>query len=559
MLKRFSIGSVFISAILCLFGFIEVLGSAPAGGDVALGSTVGGIQVLDADHRWRTLEELAPRRAVVLAFVRCSGSESATALARLAELERSFRGRPVQFLAVDPDPSDRMVELAGLALEQGVEFDCFQDLDASAARAVGAGVTPEVVVLDAERKLRYRGRLATTARGESIKRRQDLREALEDVLAGVEVRVQETPAEGERITRGPWTGLPARTTYAEHVAPILQRHCTACHTVGGAAPFAFAYYDDVRPRARRIAEMALSGAMPPWSASERCGPFANRPSLLREEVTRLVDWELDGAPEGDVTRLPAAAPRDAWRIGEPDLVLAADQPAKVPALGPPLDVELVLPHRFEADTLVTAVELKLPTPRAVRHAELTWAPAGAPPGAAYLLALWSAGEEPLRLDPGVAVRIPAGASLRVRARYEPIGRPLEERIEVALRVARGAVARELATLVVEPASIAVTDGDPAFAVAASAMLEHDTQASALWVLMSARGRDVRVVATGPDGSEETLLLAPCYDATRPRTFRWPQPGRVFVAGTRLGVFARFDGRTRATGRDTLRVVLLHAE
>src|SRR5262245_23497792 len=43
-------------------------------------------------------------------------------------------------------------------------------------------------------------------------------------------------------------------TYAEHVAPILQRKCQACHRPGQVAPFSLLTYDQARRWAAAIGE-----------------------------------------------------------------------------------------------------------------------------------------------------------------------------------------------------------------------------------------------------------------------------------------------------------------
>jgi hypothetical protein len=66
-----------------------------------------------------------------------------------------------------------------------------RDESGAVARAYAAVCTPHVFVLDENRRLRYRGRLADSRRP-SAAARHDLREALDDLVHGREVRVPET-------------------------------------------------------------------------------------------------------------------------------------------------------------------------------------------------------------------------------------------------------------------------------------------------------------------------------------------------------------------------------
>src|SRR5262249_9172520 len=147
---------------------------------------------------------------------------------------------------------------------------------------LGATRSGEVALLDGERRLRYRGRVDARFRlsGEAQGAvREDLLEAVEDVLAGREVRIPETPVEGCLITPPAEPDRASTATYGKDVAPILQRHCQECHRPGGDAPFALTGFEDVRSRARMIAEVVSQQRMPPWLASARHGEFANRRGL----------------------------------------------------------------------------------------------------------------------------------------------------------------------------------------------------------------------------------------------------------------------------------------
>ena len=139
--------------------------------------------------------------------------------------------------------------------------------------------TPECVVLDAKRTLRYRGRIDDQYRpgGQRDKpTRNDLAEALEVMLAGKEVAVATTPVDGCIITRmSDKSDKPV--TYADHVAPILANHCQVCHQPNTAAPFALQTYEQAKARGKTIAEVVAEGRMPPWFAP---------PPLIAKNVTK---------------------------------------------------------------------------------------------------------------------------------------------------------------------------------------------------------------------------------------------------------------------------------
>src|SRR5262249_17282341 len=121
-------------------------------------------------------------------------------------------------------------------------------------RALGVRRTPEVVLLDGERRLRYRGRIDDQYRlggARPAAARRDLKEAIDAVLAGREVAAAETEVDGCPITF-PKARKPKDLTYAEHAATVLQKHCWQCHKDGGSAPFALTTYKQASARAEAI-------------------------------------------------------------------------------------------------------------------------------------------------------------------------------------------------------------------------------------------------------------------------------------------------------------------
>jgi peroxiredoxin len=92
-------------------------------------------------------------------------------------------------------PPDTFPEMVQRARDKGYNFPYLKDEDGRVAREYGATRTPQVLVLDRSRRLRYRGRVFD-ARDPSRVKRRDLQEALDDLLAGREIRVPETDAFG---------------------------------------------------------------------------------------------------------------------------------------------------------------------------------------------------------------------------------------------------------------------------------------------------------------------------------------------------------------------------
>jgi mono/diheme cytochrome c family protein len=201
---------------------------------------------------------------------------------RLKSLEEAYRGKGVRLLALNVAPSDSVTEAAWQAVKAEWAFPVGKDFDGKAAKALGATRTPEVVVLDSQRRLVYRGRIDDQLRlsgSREAASREDLKEALEDVLAGREVRVAETPVDGCLIEFDALAALPAavpkEVTFARHVAPIFAKHCQECHRPETSAPFSLLSFKDARDHAETIAEVVRQERMPPAFCSREQTEIVN--------------------------------------------------------------------------------------------------------------------------------------------------------------------------------------------------------------------------------------------------------------------------------------------
>ena len=77
----------------------------------------------------------------------------------------------------------------------------------------------------------------------------------------------------------------ATVAFTKDIAPILYEHCAVCHHPGGWGPFSLLTYDDVRPRARQIANVVRRRLMPPWKPeSGYGGPFVGERRLNDEQI-----------------------------------------------------------------------------------------------------------------------------------------------------------------------------------------------------------------------------------------------------------------------------------
>jgi hypothetical protein len=510
-----------------------------------LGERVGDLEFKDIRYLTRTLSEFGPRKAFVVVATTGTCPVAGRYLPVLAAMEKAYRARGVQFVALGVGPDDTVAELAASAVEAGVEFPIVKDVGLACASALGLSRTPEAVVLDAGRKIRYRGRIDDQFRvGGDRPGATDrpLLDAVEDVLAGRDVRRAETPVDGCLITRPSSPKAGATPTFAEHVAPIVQAHCQDCHRPGTEAPFSLASYRDVAAQAEMVAEVVDDGRMPPWYGSRRHGEFVNRRGLTESERDTVLRWARGGTPEGDPSKLPAprSFPQGKWRIGEPDLVTTTPIPYTIPATGYVDYKYAVLPHIFAQDTWVQAIEILPENRRVVHHANLAFMKLGEGPREENFLTGRVPGGDPMVLDDGMAVLIPKGSVLGLQIHFTTTGKPETAKLSVGLKFPRGLVHKRLRHRQVFTKDFKIPPGAPAHAVGATRPLAFDATAVGYFSHMHLRGKDMTFLARRPDGTTDTLLLVPNYSFDWQHSFRPPPGSKKFPKGSTLEVVAHFD-------------------
>jgi peroxiredoxin len=125
---------------------------------------------------------------------------------RMVAVQRDYAPRGVQLVAINSNderdyPDDSFPHMVERAKAKGYNFPYLRDESQQVADAYGAVCTPHALAFDRDRRLRYQGRIED-GRDAAQTTRRDLREALDDLLAGKAVRVPETPAFGCSIKWG---------------------------------------------------------------------------------------------------------------------------------------------------------------------------------------------------------------------------------------------------------------------------------------------------------------------------------------------------------------------
>ncbi len=520
------------------------LGRPPIGSvvaDVPLGTDQGGIHDPAKGSK---------DRFVCVVFLRVGCPVAELYPTTLNALARRFESTGVRFVGVSAGAGDDPAKLALYASEHGLAFP-FLPVGVELAERLGATRTPEVVVLDDRRRIRYRGRIDDRYSVGSRRleaRHHDLVDALEALVGGREVGQPETQAVGCPIDRPLAQPSPTKVTYSREIASLLDRRCVSCHRPGQIGPFSLATYPGAASRASSIAEAVEDGRMPPWHASPAHGQFANDARLTDEEKKQVLDWVEGGCPEGNPADLPRPIDRpDGWTIPRPDLVVSMPEPFHVPAEGV-VDYQFFeVDPGFEQDRWVEAAEIREGNRKVVHHCTVFLKPPGGGREpelqgdlGSYCMATKTPGSPAMVLPPGMAKRIPKGWRLLFVVHYSPIGKPEVDRTSIGLRFAApNSVKQEVATNLLYDPDLRIPPRQANHRVERSRRFEGDVLLLSMFPHMHVRGKSFTYQAIFPDGRIETLLDVPRYDFHWQNRYELAEPRRL-PAGTTLRCVAHFD-------------------
>jgi hypothetical protein len=496
----------------------------------------------------RPLRDFKDYKALVLIFVGAECPLSNLYLPELIVLEKAYRAKSVQFLAVYPNESEDLDQIASHAYDRDVPFPVVKDVGQKLANALGIVRVPGVVVLDADQGLRYRGRVddrygAASRRPKAT--RSDLAEAIDEVLAGKPVSVPETEADGCLIDRGRAATAKREVTYSRDVAAILQSRCQTCHRPGQVAPFSLLSYDDAVKHGRMIQEVVVQRRMPPWHADARYGQFANDRRLSRAEVDTLRAWVDAGMPRGDDRDLPKPVEWvEGWSFGKPDMVLQMPEAFEVPATGVVPYKNWIIETKFTEDRFVRTAECRPGAPGVVHHVVVYIMREGqrgpvASDGTMSILVGWAPGDLGLFCPPDTALRVPKGARLRLEMHYTPNGTAVKDRSSVGITFADKPPNRELLLSEFANMNIAVAAHDPHFKAEATFRVPADARILGFTPHMHWRGKHYFYEAIYPDGKKETLLSVPRWDFNWQSVYRFKEP-LLMPKGTKLHAVAHWD-------------------
>jgi len=176
---------------------------------LAIGAAAPDFKLPGVDGQDHTLAQYAPAKILIILFTTNHCPTAQAYDQRIIALHNDYRDKGVALVAISPnspaavrldelgytDLGDDLESMKLRAKDRGFAFPYLYDGDTqTVAKAYGCQATPHIFIFDAERKLRYTGRIDD----EQVKTptKHDARNALDALLAGQPVPVEKTKVFG---------------------------------------------------------------------------------------------------------------------------------------------------------------------------------------------------------------------------------------------------------------------------------------------------------------------------------------------------------------------------
>ncbi len=336
-------------------------------------------------------------------------------------------------------------------------------------------------------------------------------------------------------------------TFTRDIAPIVFTHCASCHRPGEVGPFSLLTYDDVRQRARLIADVTKRRYMPPWKPEPHKGEFLDARALTAAQIEAIAQWVAAGTPEGDAKDLPPLPEfATGWQFGKPDLIITMPSPYQLRADGPDVFRTMVLPIPIDRPRYVRAIEFHPGNARAVHHANIgidhsrtsrrldaqdpepghegsMAQDAGYPPG--YMLG-WTPGQRPRPSPDGMAWRLERDSDLVAGLHLQTTGKPEPVQISVGFFFTDEAPVRSPVGLRLGSQTMEIPAGESQYTIHDSYTLPVDADLIAVQPHAHNLGRTMTAEARLPDHVIQPIIEIKDWDFRWQDVYRYAKPVRL---------------------------------
>lgn len=468
----------------------------------------------------------------------------------LTTLEKWLNEQGVNVLFINPTANEKPEQMKAFVAKHQLKSPYVHDADGAFSKRLGVTTTAEVLFLDRQRTVIYRGAIDDQyGLGYTLEapKNQFLMQAVTAVLAKRRPDPAATTAPGCELDLSSAKVAATNVTYHNRISRIIRANCEDCHRKGGVGPFALSSYEDVTAHAAMIRKVVDQGTMPPWFATAapqgHRSPWANDRTVSVEDKSDLLAWLKSDRPLGNAADAPL--PRDdadGWMIGKPDAVYQFAKPVAVKATGTMPYQNVVVDTKLDSDRWVKSIEIR-PTAPGVVHHVLVFALA---PGDANnddelhsFFGAYVPGQSVFTYPAEYAKKLPKGARLRFQMHYTPNGTATQDQTRIGIVFADQPPQYEVRVAGLANTRIAIPAGAANHPEVATLRLPSQVTILGFMPHMHLRGKAFRYEILQADGKAETILDIPAYDFNWQLYYRLAEP-RSVTAGMSMKATGWFD-------------------
>jgi peroxiredoxin len=194
--RRFVVAALSLLLVACAVTWASANPAA-----VGIGQPVADFKLPDADGHEHSLASLKGEHGTVIIFISAQCPMVKAYAERIEKLAEDYRAKGVNVVGINSNVTESADDIKDHIKRENFSFVVLRDHGNKVADMLGAQNTPEAFFLDASNLLVYHGRI-DNHRDPSRVQTSDLRNAIDETLAGKPVSKTEAAAFGCTIKRG---------------------------------------------------------------------------------------------------------------------------------------------------------------------------------------------------------------------------------------------------------------------------------------------------------------------------------------------------------------------
>lgn len=470
----------------------------------------------DAQGRLHELRR-TEAKSIVLFFTINECPIARQSYAKLRALRKQFEGDGIEFWIINADDSETAAKMEKEARDHGAgSTPVLRDDAQGVTRMLGVKRSCEAIAISTKDfKIFYRGAVddqLTEGARKPASTNNYLQQAIQEFVAGKPITRPSSVVRGCLIS----IDTPEKISYAQDIAPLLERKCVECHSAGNIGQWSMSNHARVKAKSAMMQEVLLARRMPPWGADPNFGKFSNDRSLTTAEKRLLLRWVESGSPrgEGEDYLTTVKPPNRLWPLGQPDMVVALPKPQEIPANGVLPYRHVKVPLSLTNDIWIGAVAIQPGNLECTHHVipRITYPKQGKTnTETAESLEGWSPGKTFIRFPQGTGKQIRPGAVIDIELHYTATGKPETDSTEIGLYLLKEKPPLYYESRLAINMDLNIPPGESDLRTHAMTGFKRDTMLYTLVPHMHNRGSWMKYEALYPDGRHELLLHVPRYD------------------------------------------------